>query len=135
MPKSHFMKNKLLSRFDSENLTKTMVYLVIAILLIAIPFFTGFVKGNSLARIILFIGEIIFFYSALRYWENPIYYLVLVVISIILFLLLCFVGVNILVKMYSHGHEAEDIAWTIGGGCVAGFIAGISGVFRFRKYE
>ena len=129
------MKNNFLSRFESENLKKTMIYLVIAILLIVLPFFIGFLNDNSFALIMFFIGEIAFFYSALRLWENSMYYLVLVVISIIVFLLLSFVGLDILVKLYNHGHEAEGIAWLIGGTCAAGFIAGIIGAFRFREYD
>jgi hypothetical protein len=127
------MENKFLSWFDSDNLRKTMLYLAIAILLIIASLFCGFTKGNSFAVILFFIGCVLFFYGALHPWGKPFYYLVLVVISIIIFLLLCFVGVDLLVKMYNHGKEAEDIAWLIGGVCIAAFIAGIIGAFRFRK--
>jgi len=129
------MMNDFFSRFESESVRKTLVYLGVAIFLIVIPLFIGFLKGNSLAVVTFFIGEIILLYAALRIWKNPIYYLVLAAISVILFLLLCFVLLDILVKMYQQGHEAEDIAWFIGGTCVAGFIAGIIGAIRFRKSD
>ena len=134
------MKNKLLSRFDSDNLRKTLIYLVIAVLLITASIFIGIAKqGNSFAAILFFIGCIMFFYAALHPWEKAIYYFILLVISVILLILLFEVGIGILVKIESKLHIpnrwAEGMAWTIGGVCVAGFIAGIIGAFRFRSWD
>ena len=133
------MRNKFLKRFDSDNLRKTFIYLVIAVLLIIASLFPGFVKGNSCGTILFLIGCIMFFYAALHPWEKAIYYFILLVISVILLILLFKVGIGILVKIESKlqipNRWAESMAWTIGGVCFAGIIAGIIGALRFRKYE
>lgn len=126
--------NKFLSRFDADNLGKTVIYVVIAILLIIASLFIRLTNVKSLTGIIFFIGFVMFFYSSLRLWEKPKYYLVLAVISLILILLLLFVGIPILMKMHLH-RKVEDIAAPIGGVCISGFIAGIIGALRFRKYD
>lgn len=128
------MMNKFLSRFDADNLGKTVIYVVIAILLIIASLFIRLTNVKSLTGIIFFIGFVMFFYSSLRLWEKPKYYLVLAVISLILILLLLFVGIPILMKMHLH-RKVEDIAAPIGGVCISGFIAGIIGALRFRKYD
>ena len=130
------MKHQFLSRFESDNLKKTLTYLIIAVLLITASLLIGLAKkDNSFAVILLFIGCVVFFYAALHPWEKVIYYLILVGISIVLIILLFKVGVGLLVKMNLPGHGAEDIAWLIGGICVAAFIAGIIGALRFRKID
>lgn len=129
------MKIKFLARFDDDVVRKTFTYLSIAILLILISFFIGFNKNNSIAPFLFLFAEILFFYSVLRLWEKTAYYLAEVAISIILFLLFCFVGIDFLVKAYPQGHNAEDMAWLFGSIWVAGFIAGIIGAIRFRGYH
>jgi hypothetical protein len=139
IPKSHIMTIKFLSRFDSDNLRKTMVYLGISILLIIASLFFGITKGNSFAVILVFIGCVMFFYGVLHPCGKPLYYLILVLISIIILILLFKVGIGILVKIESTyqipGRWAENMGWTIGEVCVAAFIAGIIGALRFRKYD
>jgi hypothetical protein len=129
------MKSKFLSQFDSDILRKTLIYLTIAILLIVASFFIGFNKKDSIAPFPFFFGEILFFYAVLRLWEKTAYYLMEVAISIIIFLLFCFVGIDFLVKTFTQGHNAEDFAWLFGSIWVAGFIAGIIGAIRFRGYH
>jgi hypothetical protein len=119
------MKGKLLSRFDSENLRKAMIYLAISILMIIASLFIGLAKDSSFAAILFFTGCALFFYGALRPWGRPVYYLVLDVVSVVVFLILVFTGIDYLVKYYNHGHEAEDVSMTLAGVCIAAFFARI----------
>lgn len=60
-------------------------------------------------------------------------------ISVILIILLFKFGIGLLVKLVAKyqftGHWAEDMAWTIGGVCLAAFIAGVVGMLMFRKVD
>ena len=129
------MKNHFLSRFDAENLWETMIYLIIAGLIIIISLLIGLDKSVFM----FWIGSGIFFFAALHPWERSLYYLILVVISLILLILLFKVGIGILVKIESKyqipGRWAENMGWNIGGSFLAGIIAGIIGAFRFKKYD
>ena len=57
------------------------------------------------------------------------------IIFIILFILFLSVGIGILIKLQLPSKMAEDIGWNIMSVCIAGVIAGIIGIFRFRKYD
>ena len=132
------MKNHFLSRFDADNLRKTGIYFIIAVSLIAISLIVG-ISDNFLTIAMLLSGIVLFLYAVLHPWEKAIYYFILLVISVILLILLFKVGIGILVKIESKlqipNRWAESMAWNIGGVCFAGFIAGIIGALRFRKYE
>ena len=112
-----------------------MIYLIIAVLIIIISLFIGLDKSVFM----FWIGSGIFLFAALHPWERSLFYLILVVISVILLILLFKVGIGILVKIESKyqipGRWAETMGWTIGGSCLAGIFAGIIGAFRFRKYN
>jgi hypothetical protein len=123
------VKGRLPVWLDSDNLGKTTIYLFLAIFFISISLVTGPVN------IFLFtVGSTFLLYAFLRPWGKVSYFFVLFVVSIILLLLLVFVGINILIKMH-NGKMAEDIGCTIGGFCIGGFIAGIIGMLRYRKFD
>ena len=123
------MKGKLLIWFDGDNLGKTIIYLFLSILFISISIITG--PGNS---ILFFVGPTFLIYAFLRPWGKVTYFFLLFVVSIILLLLLLFVGIHFLMKMH-NGEIAEGIGFTIGGFGLGGFIAGIFGMLRYRKYD
>jgi hypothetical protein len=127
------MKNHFLSRFDTRNLRKTVIYFAIAISLIAISLVRGGVGDNGLMFLMFVIGFVLFFYAMLHPWEKVSYYFILIVIFIILFTLLLSVGIGILAKMQLGKDYGEDIVWSIGFVCVASVIAGIIGIFTFAK--
>ena len=123
------MKDILLIWFDRDNLGKTIIYLFLATLFISISLITG--PGNN----ILFpVGPTFLFYGILRPWGKANYFLWLSIVSFVLLLLLLFIGVNILMKM-QNGKMAEAICFTAGGFFIGGFVSGIIGMLRYRKYE
>ena len=126
------MKNHFFSRFDADNLRKTIIYSVIALPLIIISLVFG-IEKNDWAAIMLLFGSVFFFYALLRLWGNTKYYGIMVVIIIILLALFLGVGIGILTKISSNLGKAigEPIVFV----CVVGVIVGIIGVFRFRKYN
>jgi hypothetical protein len=128
------MKIHFLSRFDGENLIKTIIYLVIAVLLIAISLFVG-LTDNIITITILFIGMVLFLYAVLHPWGKASYYAIMGGIFLILLIFEFLKGISILVKMQLKGDLAEGIAMSVGFICLAGIIAGIIGIFRFRKND
>ena len=68
--------------------------------------------------------------------EESRYYAVMSVFLVILFILLLWLGTDILVKMEAAGklpvHGAEAVAMLSGFIFIAGFIAGIIGILRFK---
>jgi phosphate starvation-inducible membrane PsiE len=126
------MKNHFLSRFDADNLRKAIIYFVIALSLIIISLVLG-IENNGLATFMFLIGITFFFYSVLRPWGKASYYAILGGISLILIIFEFLAGIGIVEKMQLK--LAEDIALITGFSCVAGMIAGIIGIFRFRKYD
>ena len=117
------MNNKFLSRFDAENIMKTVTYFVIAGLLIAISLVVG--TSDNIPMIAMLLGGIIlFFHAALRLWEKTAYYGFLAAV--------CFV---ILILDFRWPFISEGVAMSVGLVCFAGIIAGIIGMARFRKYE
>jgi hypothetical protein len=128
------MKNHFLSRFDFYNLRKTIIYLVIAISLIAISLLVG-LTDNFLTITMLFGGIVLFLYAVLYPYGKASYYAIMGGIFLILLIFEFLVGISILVKMQLKGDLAEGIAMSVGFIFVAGIIAGIIGIFRFRKYD
>jgi hypothetical protein len=128
------MKIQFLSRFDIDNLRKTIIYLLIAVSLITISLIVG-TSDNILTIGMLFIGVVLFLYAVLHPWEKASFYAIMGGIFLILLIFEFLAGISILVKMQLKGHLAEGIAMTTGFIFVAGIIAGIIGIFRFRKYD
>jgi hypothetical protein len=117
------MKNKFFSRFDSDNLRKTIIYFLIAVSLIAISLLVG-LTDNFLTITMLLIGIVLFLYAVLHPWEKVSYYAILAVVCLV-----------ILILDFIWPFISEGIAMTVGLVCFAGIIAGIIGIFRFRKYD
>ena len=123
------MNNKFLSRFDAENITKTITYFVIAGLLISISLVVG-ISDNILMIAMLLIGMVLFLYAMLRPWGKASYYAIMGGIFLIL-LIFEILGVKMDLKVPLY----EDILFFSVFIIVAGIIAGIIGIFRFRKYD
>jgi hypothetical protein len=128
------MKSHFLSRFDSENLIKTIIYLIFSIVLIGVSLLAG-LTDNIITLSILFIGMISFFFNVLRLWGKVSYYAIMGGIFLVLFMFLLLKGINLLVQMQLKGHLAEDIAWFVGFVCVSGIIAGIIGMICFKNHN
>ncbi len=126
------MKNHFLSRFDADNLRKTIIYFGIALPLIIISLALDIDK-NGWATFMFFFGFAFFFYAVLRLWGNAKYYGIMCIILIILLTLFLTVGIGILTKLNNNLEEeiGEPIVF-IG---IEGVIVGIIGIFRFRKYD
>jgi hypothetical protein len=127
------MKNHFLSRFDTDNLRKTIIYFVIALSLIIISLLLG-LDDLSLAALMFPCGIAFLFYALLRPWGNAKYYGIMCIIIIILLALFLSVGIGILTKMQLKDLE-KDIGEPIVFIGIVGVIVGIIGIFRFRKYE
>jgi hypothetical protein len=123
------MKNHFLSRFDADNLRKTIIYFGIALPLIIISLAFGIGKNDWAAVLILF-GFAFFFYAVLRPWANAKYYGIMCIILIIIITL--FLGV-VLKKLNSNFEK--EIGESIVMVCIVGVIVGIIGIFRFRKSD
>ena len=72
----------------------------------------------------LLAGIILFLYAALHLWEKSAYYAIMSVVCLV-----------ILVLDFTWPFISEGVAMTVGLICFAGIIAGIVGLFRFRKYN
>lgn len=123
------MKNHFLSRFDADDVRKTIIYFGIGLPLIIISLIYGIEKNDWAAIMILF-GFAFFFYALLRPWANAKYYGIMCIILILIIAL--FLGV--VLKKLSSNLESE-IGEPIVMICIVGVIAGIIGLFRFRKYD
>jgi predicted anti-sigma-YlaC factor YlaD len=117
------MKNKFLSRFDSDNLRKTIIYFLIAVTLIAISLLVG-LTDNFLTITMLLIGIVLFLYTVLHLWGKSTYYGILAAVCLV-----------ILILDFIWPFISEGIAMAVGLVCFAGIIAGIIGMLRFRKYD
>jgi hypothetical protein len=117
------MKNKFLARFEAENITKTVTYFVIAVLLIVISLVVG-ISDNIVMISMLLGGIMLFFFAALHPWEKPAYYAILAAVCLV-----------ILILDFIWPFISEGVAMSVGLVCFAGIIAGIIGIFRFRKYD
>jgi hypothetical protein len=127
------MKNHFLSRFDANDIRKTIIYFAIALPLIIISLVFGNEK-NDWAFFIFLFGIAFFFYAVLRLWGNAKYYGIMCIIIIIVVILYLKVGIGILTKMQLNNLE-KAIGEPIVMGGIVGAIVGIIGIFRFRKYD
>jgi hypothetical protein len=124
------MKNHFFSRFDPDNLRKTIIYFVIALPLIIISLVFGFEKNDWAAFVFPF-GIAFFFYALLRPWGNAKYYGIMCIIIIVITLL--GVGIGILTKWQLNlGKDFGEYIELI---VPIGVLVGIIGIFRFRKYD
>jgi len=126
------MKSHFLSRFDADNLRKTIIYFVIALSLIIISLVLG-IEDLSLAALMFPFGIAFFFYALLRPWGNAKYYGIMCII--ILLTLFLGVGIGILTKWQLYNNLGKDFGEYIEFIFPIGIIAGIIGIFRFRKYD
>jgi hypothetical protein len=128
------MKNHFLSRFDADNLRKTIIYFVIALPLIIISLVFG-VQENGWAAIMFLFGSAFFFYAILRPWGNAKYYGIMCIIIIIILALFLSVGIGIMTKIQLNNNLDKDFGEAIVFVGIVGVIVGIIGIFRFRKYD
>ena len=126
------MKHHFLSRFDADNLRKTIIYFVIALPLIIISLVLG-IEDMSLAAFMCPIGIAFFFYALLRPWGNAKYYGIMCII--ILLTLFLGIGIGILTKWQLYNNLGKDFGEYIELIVPIGVIVGIIGIFRFRKYD
>jgi hypothetical protein len=128
------VKNHFLSRFDADNLRKTIIYFGIALPLIIISLVLG-VEKNGLMTFMFFFGIPFFFYALLRPWGNAKYYGIMCIIIIIILTLCLTVGSGFLSKMQLKYNWDKDYGDGIGFVGIEGIIVGIIGIFRFRKSD
>jgi len=129
------MKNHFLSRFDADNLRKTIIYFVIGVSLIIISLVLGIEEDMGLGIFMSLFGIAFFFYALLRPWGNSKYYGIMCIIIIIILALCLTVGSGILTKMQLKYNWDKDYGDGIGFVGIVGVIVGIIGIFRFRKSD
>ncbi len=136
------MKNHFLSRFDADNLRKTIIYFVIGVSLIIISLVLGIEKDMGLGIFMFLFGIAFFFYALLRPWGNAKYYGIMSIIFIILFFLLinwtkiCLVLEKVIsVKLQLDKNLSKSIGEDFAFIGPIGVIVGIIGIFRFRKSD
>jgi hypothetical protein len=124
------MKNHFLSRFEPEDVRRTIIYSVLALSLLIISMIFG-VEKNGWMTLMFLIGVIYFFYAVLRLWANAKYYAIMCII--ILLLLFLGVGIGFLTKWQVYNNLGKDFGEYVEWIAPIGIIVGIIGFFRFKK--
>jgi hypothetical protein len=122
------MSKNSISRYVQQN-WKSLVYL--AIILISVPIM---IIPITKSGINVFAGIILFFYAFNQLLQRPVYYIILGVISLLL-LIFEFKGDDIFKTMNLLSHLGEDLAFGLAFFLIAGIIASIVGIARWRKYD
>jgi hypothetical protein len=125
------MKSKLFSGIEEEHLVRSAMYLGGAILMVISSFPVGVLKGSTMGALLLALGSMLFYYALLHPWSNAKYYFIGFAVLFLLYVLLWIFRANVLSLFELRGHWQEDIAWTVGGVCVGGFIVSIIGIYVF----
>jgi hypothetical protein len=122
------MKNNFVSRN-----WKTLLFLITAVILIAFPLAVKGMVAEALMPFMFFAGFLILFYTILRPWGKPVYYIVLTIISVVLFAILFMGGFGFLGGLNITDKSDEDLLWSVGLAFVAGIIAGLAGILKYSK--
>jgi hypothetical protein len=112
---------------------KTLLILIIAIILIAVPLAVKGMIVETLMPFMFFFGFLFLFYTVLRPWRKPLYYIVMTIISTVLFVILFMGGFSFFGKLNLSGRSAEDLMFSIGFAFFAGIIAGFAGILTYSK--
>jgi hypothetical protein len=125
------MKNQFLSRFEPEDVRRTILYSVLALSLLIISMILG-VEKNGWTTLMFLTGVTFFFYALLRLWANAKYYGIMCIIIIAFFTLYITVGIDILTKMQVKKDLVKSIGEYLAFIGPIGLIVGIIGFFRFK---
>jgi hypothetical protein len=125
------MKTRFLTTISAFARNRTLILLFFSFLIIIPSIYE--VGGPRFNGIILFAGLALLFYTLLHPWEEKsyLYYISLMGFSSIIFILTFIVGIgnsDLFMKIFSHGHQAENAAWTAGLILIDPFIAGLVGL-------
>jgi hypothetical protein len=120
------------SNFISRN-RKTLLFSVIALIPVAVSLLVKGKIAETLMPFMFFFGFSLLFYTILRPWGKPEYYVVMIIISVVLFAILFMGGFNILVKLTPPGKSDEDLIWSVGFAFIAGITAGLTDILTYSK--
>jgi hypothetical protein len=110
------MKDHFIKLFDATHLRKTIIFLVIAAMLVLFSLLTGI--SDNIPMIALLLAGMVFFFFALLYPWNKIR-------NFAIFTVTC---LAILVADFLWPFISEGFAMTVGMICFAGVITGIMGI-------
>jgi hypothetical protein len=120
------------NNFVSRNL-KTILLLLIAVIAIVVSLTVRGMIAETLMPFTFFFGFLIIFYTMLRPWGKPVYYIVMTIISVVLFALLFMGGFSFLAKLNLTSKSDDDLIWSVGFAFAAGIIAGLAGILTYSK--
>jgi hypothetical protein len=118
------MKNHFVSLFNPENRKKTIIFSIIAALLISVSLITG-ISDNLPMIAMCFAGLVFLYFALLHPWGKVSYFAILTATCIV-----------IIVLDFIWPFINEDVAMTVGFVCLAGVISGIIGIFsRIKNWQ
>lgn len=121
------MKTRVFSGLEREQLIRSVIYIVVAVTMVASSFPAGVLKGNGLGVLLSNIGLIIFFFALLRPWANAKYYFIQFAILFVIFSILQLIRIIFKLEL------SEDSMWLAGGVCIDAFISSIIGIIAFAE--
>jgi hypothetical protein len=121
------MKLRMFSGIESEHLTRSALYFVIAVVMLVSAIPAGILKGSDLGVLLVSVGLILFFYSLVHPWGNAKYYFIEFAILFVIFTVLQIATIIFKVEM------TEGILWFTGGVCLCGFISVVVGIVIFSE--